>query len=35
MARKWYRITAKSHKLTFLLMFVIPERTLSVDANRM
>lgn len=28
MGRKWYRITAKSHKLTFWLMFVIPERAL-------
>ena len=28
MGRKWYRITAKSHKLTFWLMFVIPEKAL-------
>lgn len=28
MGRKWYRITAKSHKLMFWLMFVIPEKAL-------
>lgn len=33
MARKWYRITAKWHKLAFLLMLVILERKLCQSVH--
>lgn len=29
MGKKWYKITAMPHKLTLLLMFVIPWKELS------
>lgn len=29
MSKKWYKITATSHKLTLLLMFVIPWKEIS------